>query len=148
MTHIDPNRVYEILLDCLFEEGEPTEPYVEVKAIQMTYRFHPERLESHRAEVSAMLDLLPLPFRSIEEGGGGGWSFLNACVERDPSKPDTPFEAMPIWTGFHVRVDELLSLGQGLDLVECQLPRKMWSAMPGGMPYYVVALNRSVRQDG
>lgn len=140
-TLIDQERVQELLVICLFEDGEPTEPYVEVEGVMSTFRLHPERLESHRDEIKEMLNLLPLGFRSVDEGGGGGWSLLNGCVVADPDRPDAAVEELPIWTGFQMRVDQLFVLGMGLGLARYLLPRELWGALPGSMPYYVVTLD-------
>jgi hypothetical protein len=150
---IDPDRVEEILIDSLHtnEEVAGTDPStapegaVVAEGILTTFAFHPERLESHRAEVREMLDQLPLSFRAQNEGGGGGWSFLNACVVRDRALPDQPFEKMEQWTGLHLRMDQLLALGQGLGFVKSVLPRAQWGALPGGMPYYIVTLGGNER---
>jgi hypothetical protein len=72
-----------------------------------------------------MLAELPDMFK---ESGGGGWSFLNACDDRHGNQ----------WTGLHQRMEQLFQLGIGIDKVECQLPREVWPALPGGMPYYIV----------
>lgn len=142
MKTINPDRVEELLIDCLFNddelvgaEGDPMEErlpekHVYVEGILNPFAFHPERLESHRDEVRAMLDLLPMTFRVPEEGGNGGWTFLNACIDRNDVQ----------WTGFHLRMDQLFSLGQGLGYVKQVLPRALWSSLPGGMPYYSIDL--------
>lgn len=127
---IDPNRVEEILKDCLFNEDEITEGEIPdgaiiASGIVQSYGLHPKRLESHREEVRAMLLELPDEFMQSK---GGGTSFLNACLDREGNQ----------WTGLHQRMGQLFCLGEGLDLVECPIPRELWSALPGGVPYYVV----------
>jgi hypothetical protein len=136
---IDSERVVEILKDCLYT-GEELDPLGEVsltnlpegaviaEGIMHPFGFHPERLESHRAEVTTMLQNLPQAFRETEHGGGGGWSFLMACNDRNDVQ----------WTGLHQTMDALFSLGKGLGLVEWLMPRELWPAFPGGMPYVVV----------
>lgn len=126
-------RVEEILLDCLFDsiEGDPPEgSYVVGEGILNRYGFDPPKLEKHRAEVKQMLDNLPLPFHKPQskEGGGGGWSFLNACQDANDVQ----------WTGLHRTMEMLFALGGALGYVKYPLPRDMWSALPGGMPYVVV----------
>src|SRR4030042_2298665 len=76
---IDPERVNAIFMDCLFKEGEDTSKPIKVEGIVRNIGFHPERLESHKAEIAAMLDELPDEFK---ESGGGGMSFLNACNDK------------------------------------------------------------------
>ena len=132
METIDPEAVAAAFLDCLFRDDEivagvPVLTPVTAEGIGNKVGFHPGRLETHRAQVTAWLTLLPYQFH---KSGGGGWSFLNACNDRDGVQ----------WTGFHVRMDQLFTLGIALGLVDWQLPRDMWGMLPGGMPYVVVDL--------
>ena len=125
---LDAQRVDEIFRDCLFQDGEDTTGYVAAEVIVNTFGFHPERLQGHREEVAALLDELPDEFKSSERGGGGGWSFLNACNDRHGNQ----------WTGLHQNMEQLFVLGIALDLVDYVLPRMMWGALLGGMPYLVI----------
>lgn len=127
---ISADRVEELVRDCLFTEAEmpgaePPEPHVYVEGIVNPYAFHPDRLESHRGEVAAMLLALPEPF---QQSTGGGWSFLNACQDRNDVQ----------WTGLHQTMGHLFAMGMGLGLAEFQMPRDLWAVLPGGMPYIVV----------
>lgn len=70
-----------------------------------------------------MLDQLPGEFKLSD---GGGWSFLNACVESNGT----------LW-GQHADVEALMALGIATDLVKYNVPRELWSELPGGMPYFV-----------
>ena len=123
---IDPERVNAIFMDCLFKDGEDTSNHVKAEGITKNVGFHPDRLESHKAEIEAMLDELPEQFK---ESVGGGWSFLNACNDKHGNQ----------WTGFHQRMEQLFQLGIGIGKVKCQLPREIWSVLPGGVPYYSIA---------
>ena len=119
---INPERVNLLFMDCLFRDGEDTSKHVAAQGIQGSIGFHPERLESHRAEVEGMLSHLPSEFKKT---GGGGWSFLNACNDTEGNQ----------WTDMHQRMDSLFMLGIALGKAQWQLPREMLVAMPGGMPY-------------
>lgn len=127
-------RVEELFIDCLYGEDEDMTGYVEVDGILNPYGLHPGRLESHRVEVAAMLMELPLPFRKTiapdENGdvGGGGWSFLNAYMDRHDRQ----------WTGLHQTQEQLIVMGIGLGLAEYLLGREAWAAFPGGVPYLQV----------
>ncbi len=136
---INPERVVEIMRDCLYTDDEVAadditsvedlpEGTVVVEGILSTFGFEPARLESHRDEVTKMLQGLPTEFRDQAHGGGGGWSFLNACQDANDEQ----------WTGLHRTMDALFVLGIGLGLAEWLMPRDMWSVLPGGMPYVVV----------
>lgn len=124
-TVLDPKRVNAIFADCLFRDSEDTSKHVAAEGIVRNARFHPKRLESHRAEIEAMLVELSDDFK---ETGGGGMSFLNADNDRHGNQ----------WTGVHQRMEQLFQLGIGIGKVKPMLPRKMWSSLPGGMPYYIV----------
>ena len=123
---LNPSKVENVFLDCLFKEGEDKSNHVEAQGIMTNVGFHPKRLESHKAEIEEMLNELPSEF---QQSGGGGWSFLNACNDKHGNQ----------WTGLHQIMEQLVLLGIGLGKVKFQLPREVWSALPGGMPYFVVA---------
>jgi hypothetical protein len=38
----------------------------------------------------------------------------------------------------HQRVEQLVQLGIAVGKIRYLLPRDMWDALPGGMPYFVV----------
>lgn len=128
---LSAQRVEEIFLDCLFNDDEDTADHVECEGILHTAWFHPGRLETNRTEIGALLDELPEPFH---EAGGGGWSFLNACNDKNNVQ----------WTGFHQTMERLFLLGIGIGRAQWLLPRNMWSAFPGGMPYVVVKTETAV----
>lgn len=128
---ISAERVEDILRDCLFDsiDGDPPEgSYVRANGIIHDYGFDPAKLEIHRDEVAGMLKNLPIQFRSTDVGGGGGWSFLNACQDANDVQ----------WTGLHQTMEHLLCLGIAMDLAKWLMPRETWSAFPGGMPYVLV----------
>jgi len=124
---IDSQRVEEIFKDCLFKEGENTEKHIKAEGITSTVGFHPERLENHKQEIITMLGELPDAFH---EGKGGGWSFLNACQDKNGRQ----------WTDLHQRMEQLFQLGIGLGKAKFQMPREMWKVLPGGMPYICINL--------
>lgn len=124
------DRVAAVVTDGLFVDEEIqglSREEIQAKAvviegISRAYGFHPERLAGHRDEVYEMLSELPDGFRA---SAGGGASVLTAHVDRHGNT----------WTGFHQSVDELFVLGIALGLATWLLPREIWNALPGGMPY-------------
>ena len=124
-TVLDPERVTPIFTDCLFRDGEDTSNHIKAEGIGRNVGFPPERLQNHKAEIEAMLDELPDEFK---KSGGGGWSFLNACNDKHGNQ----------WTGLHQRMEQLFQLGIGIGKAQYQMPREIWSVLPGGMPYLVV----------
>lgn len=125
MSTINADRVNEIFINCLFRDGEDTAKHVASHGITGSVGFHPARLDSFKQEIATMLDELPDDFKL---SGGGGMSFLNACMDKSGAQ----------WTGLQQRMEQLFQLGMGTGKVTCLLPREVWSALPGGMPYYAV----------
>ena len=122
---LSADHVNEVFLDCLFRDGEDTSNQIKAEGVVRNVGFHPGRLEIHRAEIETMLDELPDAFK---KSGGGGWSFLNACEDKHGSQ----------WTSLHQRMEQLFQLGLAIGKVKYQLPREMWTMLPGGMPYLVI----------
>lgn len=118
-------RVTEIFMDSLSRENEDLNAQVVSEGIQVKVGFHPGRLESHKAEVLSMLNELSDDFKV---SGGGGMSFLNACMDKHGRQ----------WTGMHQVMDQLFMLGIAYGAVKPLMPRELWRSMPGGMPYYQV----------
>jgi len=124
---IDPIIVEEIFRDCLFHESEMGKngkprgiKMIEAEGIRTTFGFHPERVKKHREKIMEFLKEMPEEFSK-----GGGWSFLNLCNTKDKRQ----------WTGLHERMEQLVCLGIAIGKVSYNLPREMWLAFPGGMPY-------------
>jgi hypothetical protein len=119
------DRVSEVFLDCLFQQGEDTTERVVAEGIVSTVGFHPRRLEGHRKDIEEMLAELPDSFMASK---GAGASFLNACLDRNGRQ----------WTGLHQTMEQLFQLGLAIGRVTACVSREMWHLLPGGMPYYTV----------
>lgn len=111
-------RVDKVFRDCLGSEE------VVVEGITARYGFVQAKLDKHRDEIDRMLGELPEQFH---EDTGGGWSFLQACMDRHGNH----------WAE-HPTMEQLFCLGMGTGRVACPMERALWSALPGGVPYYVV----------
>ncbi len=125
MPKLDSQVVHDMFMDCLFHDGEPTTSYIPAEGIMTIVGFHPDRLAKYTSEIVAFLTELPVPFM---EKQGGGWSFLQACEDKNGH----------MWTGEHRVMEMLFQLGIAIGKVKALFPRDMWDALPGGMPYYVV----------
>lgn len=122
---LTPQRVEAVFISCLFKDGEDTSEHIVAEGIAQTVGFHPGRIQQHRQDIHDMLAELPDEFKT---SGGGGYSFLNACMNRDGNQ----------WTGLHQIQEQLVQLGIAIGEVEYCLPREMWMVLPGGMPYFLV----------
>ena len=69
-------RVDDCVKACL--NGTPDGALV-VEGIVRTFGFSPVAVEAHRGEIAALLDEMPPMFH---KSGGGGWSFLNLCLDK------------------------------------------------------------------
>lgn len=117
-------KVDEIFRDCLFKDNESHEGAIMVEGVAHNFGFHPERTLSHRNEIRELLDELP---KNFFEDSGGGWSFLQACVDKHGNH----------W-GEHLHMEQLFCLGISLGLVRELMPKALRSVLPGGVPYYVI----------
>lgn len=119
---LDPQEVESLFVECLAEDDPDT---IESDMVIAPVLFSRKDIERNHDLIQRMLMELPEQFR---QSGGGGWSFLNACDDRHGRQ----------WTGLHQRMGQLFALGQAAGLVNSLLPREMWDALPGGMPYYMI----------
>lgn len=117
-------RVSEIFQDCLFKEGESHEGAITLEGVVHNFGFHSERTLSYRDEIKELLSELP---ENFFENSGGGWSFLQACVDKHGTQ----------W-GEHLHMEQIFCLGIALGLVKELMPKELRIALPGGVPYYVV----------
>lgn len=120
--------VEKIMKDVLFKsdeivDGKPPADAVIVSGLLSKFGFHRARLEGHAPSIKAMLGELPEQF---DLKTGGGWSFLNGCMDRHGSQ----------W-GEQRDVDHLVCLGIGIGAASW-LMREMAAVMPGGVPYFEV----------
>lgn len=109
-------NVERLFAECLRDAGEPTEGVMGSATLDTTGR---------ESDIESMLAQLPAEFQTT---GGGGWSFLNACMDKGGGQ----------WTGMHPTMDKLFMLGIAAGKARFLLPREMWGALPGGMPYVAV----------
>ena len=129
MPRLLASVVNSVFMDCLYRKEELTdgnapEDAIVVQGVIIRAGFHPGRIKENSGEIRALLMELPETFR---QKSGGGWSFLQACVDR--------FDMQ--W-GEHRDIDELLCLGIASGHAKILMPREMWAVLPGGMPYFMI----------
>lgn len=120
MAALTAKAVNNLLQHCLSDGSEA----VTVKGIMTEFSFSKAKLEEHRQEILDLLYELPDPFMMSE---GGGWSFLQAALDKHHNH----------W-GEHSDMESLFCLGMGLGVVDYVLPRAAWGMFPGGMPYLYI----------
>jgi hypothetical protein len=112
------NDVLKLCSYCVAKDGDTT-----VKAILHTFVFDSAKLAESEGQLKEIIrEVVTDEF--IQGSGGGGMSFLSLCMDR----------AGVQWAE-HGTMEMLLALGIGLKLAGFCLPRELWGALPGGMPY-------------
>lgn len=122
---LNAEKVNNIFTECLFTDEEDKTQYVEASGVMLRVGFHPGRLAKNEDVINEMINQLPDNFKKT---GGGGWSFLNACLDSSGSQ----------WADTHQSVDQLVCLGLATKKIEFQMPRTYWGMFPGGMPYFLI----------
>lgn len=122
---LTPQAVDELMKACLFADGV-SDGAIEVEGVVSKFEFDPKRIASHSAAIGDLLAELPDQFQMPK---GGGWTFLNACQDRHGNQ----------WTDEHRTMERLFCLGIAAGKAQWVLPRDMWAALPGGMPYVAVS---------
>ena len=121
-------NINKIFMDCLFEEDneENKKKAIIIEGLVAKFGLNPDAVKKHKKEIYSMLKQLP---KNFQKNGGGGWSFLNACNREDGIQ----------WTGLHRDMEQLVVLGIASEQARYTMPREMWKALPGGVPYFSVA---------
>lgn len=119
-------QVHSLMMDCLFKpqeivDGKPPENHILVDGILGQFALHPERTKNNKDKIKDILNQMPEAFHV---GKGGGMSFLNLCETKDGEH----------WAE-HSTMNSLVVLGIATEQAAYCIPREMWSALPGGMPY-------------
>lgn len=136
MTQLTPAAVQAIMKKVLFDreelvlaeqdqDGVPVNAVI-VEGLVRSFGFHKERLAAAKPAIDELLRQLPEEFNM---NIGGGWSFLQACMDRNGEQ----------WTGLHKTMEELVVLGIAVGSANW-LGKNMMNELPGGMPYFEIHL--------
>lgn len=124
---ISAKKVNEILLDCIFDTssfgGEEAKCY-HIEAITDMFIIDAEKIKQYKSKIVKMLYNLPAEF---QEESGGGYSFLNMPTDKNGE----------LWGG-QKSAEELYVLGAAIGRCGFLMPRELWNALPGGVPYIAV----------
>jgi len=106
----------------LFSQGEEERDRVIVDGFVQTFAFHRDRLEANRSAIKILIrDVVDDTFLL---GGGGGNTAIYLTVDRTGQN----------WAD-QATAEAFFCLAAGLGLATYSVPRELWVAMPGGMPY-------------
>jgi|SRR5665213_270268 len=129
-ARLDRVMAWSMYRESELSEGKVPDDAVQVGGLVSKFAFHPDRIKEATTEVNEMLSQLPKEFH---EKTGGGWSFLNGCMDKFGD----------IWTDYQSDVEKLVVLGLATNQVSYLLPRDMWNILPGGVPYFMVKDNHA-----
>lgn len=133
-------NVRAIMMDCIpneqpdvkVEDAVPVNEfcstlgdYTLVYGISSSFGFTTAKINEHKEDIHSMLKQLHPTF---QHDNGGGWSFIYSTQN---DKEDT-------WGGQNDS-QALMCLGIAAGVVTVSLPREMWSALPGSVPYFSVS---------
>lgn len=133
MEKLTSKAVEKVFDSCAIQSQEmfdKTPDAIVAECILHKIAFYPEKIKEHKQEIIDLLNQLPDEFKEADgtdDDKKGGWSFLNACVDKDGNQ----------W-GEHYNIEILIALGIAIGKIEFNMPRDMWKFLPGGMPYFKV----------
>lgn len=119
LTSKNVNKIFTVCSDNSHEEQ------MFVEGVKIKTVFSPAKIKENHDKIRDMLECLDDNFFV---GKGGGWSFLNMCVDKHGK----------LWTGDHMQCDKLICLGLAANLLQFTLPRDVWCVLPGEVPYITV----------
>ncbi len=122
---IDPEAVRELLSSVISPTGKIVEGFVNTFGVDV------DKLEKDRDVVRGWITELPTEFLAES---GGGWSALNLQQTKQGE----------LWTGHQLMGESLYVLAASLGIAKVLLPREVWSALPGGMPYVAFTLKERI----
>lgn len=128
ITKKEPMRLTSENVEAVFKDCLANAKTFVVKGVNMSAAFDEQKIEAHKEDIIAMLMQTPKVFHA---SGGGGWSFLNLCIDSNGKQ----------WTDFHLILDQLVCLGLAIEAVEFTIKqRELWQCFPGSMPYLTIKI--------
>ena len=124
IMELTPNNVEDILFDCLFEKEEDVTDnnMVSVEGVVFSYGLRKDKVQHYEKDIINLLQQLSPDFSA-------GASFLQMCQTKEKE----------IWTGDQKLMNSLLCLGLAIGKIQyCTKDKRLWDAMPGGMPYIFI----------
>jgi hypothetical protein len=118
-------RVTQTVMACMYSDedvealhGEPPEDAIIVEGLTANFGFKPENVRANTDAINKLIDEI------VPEDFYKGMSFLNLPLDKNGE----------LW-GEHQQAEALYAMAKAVGRAEFVLPREMWGAFPGGMPY-------------
>jgi len=122
LTNKAVDNLFEICMYCLSDSAKDI---LNVSGIINAYTFNRTKITENTSLIYDLLLELPDEFHINK---GGGWSFLNACIDRHGNQ----------WTDYHFQIEKLFCLGIAANKARWMTSRDLWKLLPGGVPYVSV----------
>lgn len=116
------SEVHSLMSECLAEQFD-SDGVIKVDAVVSSFAFDGAKINARSERIKALLSVMHSNFHKQH---GGGWSFLQL-----------PMDADGIQWGEQLEAEALVALAIAAGMGQFTLPRDMWSALPGGVPYVV-----------
>ena len=110
---------------CSADDSKSENDIIIVNGILMNLAFQRAKIDEYEDDIYDMLKQLPDEFM---KESGGGYSFLYACNDKNGNQ----------WTSSHQTMEQLFMLGIAIGVVDYLLPRELWYALPGAVPYLII----------
>lgn len=114
-------EVRDLMIECLANDPPGKAAITRIEAVVHTFVFDSASIERNSGRIKALLSVMHSNFHKQH---GGGWSFLQL-----------PMDADGIQWGEQVDAEALVALAIAAGMGQFSLPRGMWNALPGGVPY-------------
>lgn len=127
VNKLTASRVNELFATCLSQHplANLDDDDIIIEGIKMNVAFSKKALAIVSDDIKALIS--QLPENALDTSEGKGMSFISLCNDKDGE----------LWTGFHRIIEELVMLALGINCCSYLLPKELWKALPGGMPYLV-----------
>lgn len=130
------DRVNTLFRECL-ATAATGENISQIHGVTRRFAIDLLKIKDAKPEIAQMLSQMDDTFM-IGVGKGGGWSFLNACVDRRGRQ----------WCDLHETVEKLVILGMAAGFAFFTHDRDLWDVLPGGLPYFSIRELEIVRNVG
>lgn len=123
IMELNSANVNKLFANCILNnEMQNHQHALRVDGVLSSAVFYLPALQKETPAIELLINQLPNIFKNEGEKGG---SFLQMCEDYNGE----------LWTGEHAVMERLLLLGIAIGKMGFLLPKPLWAALPGGMPY-------------